>query len=422
MRIQLTPPPAAAPQTAGDLLRGLLGLALGRRYRQRLEQELCEYFGVRHAFLVSSGKAGLALVLSALRRISDRREVVIPAYTCFSVPSAVVKAGLRVRPCDVDPRTGDLDLGELRRTVSDATLCVIPTHLFGIPADVEGVREICRARGVFVVEDAAQAMGVRHRGRLLGTLGDAGLFSLGRGKNITCGSGGIVLSDSPRLGVAFAAEYGRLEDPGVVRSCRNAALVAGMWALSRPLLYWLPAGLPFLGLGRTRFYPDFPLGRLGGFEAGLLRHWRERLEDGNRDRLESARELQRAAGCETGDVPYLRLPLVMPNRVARDALCELSRRRGLGVAMMYPTSIGEIPELRDHIGGRRFEVARMLADRILTMPTHHLVPPAVRRELCDLIRGHRILGALAADSSTGRRPAVAPAREDRTPAAVPRGG
>jgi dTDP-4-amino-4,6-dideoxygalactose transaminase len=422
MRIQLTTPPAAAPLTVTDLLRGLLGLGLGRRYRKQLEQELREYFGVRYVFLVSSGKAGLALVLSALRRISDRREVVIPAYTCFSVPSAVVKAGLRVRPCEVNPKTGDFDLGELPRVVSDATLCVIPTHLFGIAADVESVREICRARGVFVVEDAAQAMGVRHRGQLLGTLGDAGLFSLGRGKNITCGSGGIVLCDSPRLGVALAAEYGRLEDPGLIRSVRNAALVAGMWALGRPFLYWLPAGLPFLGLGRTCFYRDFHLGRLGGFEAGLLGRWRKRLEDGNHGRLESARELQRAAGCETGDVPYLRLPLVMPSRVARDALCELSRRRGLGMAMMYPTSIGEIPELRDHIGGRKFEVARMLADRILTMPTHHLVPPAIKRELSELICGHRILGAPPADWSSGPRPAVAPAPEDRTPVAVPRGG
>ena len=422
MRIQLTTPPAAARITASDLLRGLLGFALGRRYGKRLERELCEYFGVRHAFLVSSGKAGLALILSALKGLSDRREVVIPAYTCFSVPSAVVKAGLRVRLCDVDPQSGDLDLGELRRTVTDATLCVIPTHLFGIPADVEGVRTICRAQDVFVVEDAAQAMGVRHGGRLLGTLGDVGLFSLGRGKNISCGSGGIVVTDSPRLGMALAAEYERLEDPGVVRSSGNAALVACMWALGRPFLYWLPAGLPFLGLGRTRFYRDFPLRRLGGFEAGLLRRWREHLEDGNRDRLESARELQRAAGCETGDVPYLRLPLVMPSRAARDALCELSRRRGLGVAMMYPASIGEIPELRDHVGGRKFEVAQMLADRILTMPTHHLVPPATRRELCNVVRGHRILGVQGADSSRGRRPEVAVAREDLTPAAVPRGG
>src|SRR5262245_10916804 len=420
MRVRPTSPPAVAPLTASDLLRGVLGVGLRRRNRDKLERELREYFGVRHVFLVSSGKAGLALVLSALRQLSDRREVVIPAYTCFSVPSAVVRAGLRVRPCDIDPDSGDFDLDELRRTVTPATLCVIPTHLFGIPADVESVREICHDRDVFVVEDAAQAMGGRHQGRLLGTLGDAGLFSLGRGKNITCGSGGVVVTDSPRLGAALATEYGRLLDPGVVRSLGNAALLTAMWALCHPRLYWLPAGLPFLGLGKTRFYRDFPVGRLGGFEIGVLGRWRERLESGNRLRLESARALQRAASCEASDIPYLRLPLVMPSRAARDALRDLSRRRGLGMEMMYPTGVAEIPELRDHVGDQTFRVARTLADRILTVPTHHLVPPTTKRELYDVVRGHRILGSQPADPAPGRHASVEVAR-DGARATAPRG-
>ena len=71
-----------------------------------------------------------------------------------------------------------------------------PTHLFGIPSDVDRTRRICEEKGIFLVEDAAQAMGVEHGGRKLGTLGDVGFFSLGRGKNISCGSGGIILTSS----------------------------------------------------------------------------------------------------------------------------------------------------------------------------------------------------------------------------------
>jgi dTDP-4-amino-4,6-dideoxygalactose transaminase len=121
---------------------------------------------------------------------------VIPAYTCFSVPAAVLKAGLRPVLCDINPSTFDFDHALLERTLNGNTLCVVAHHLFGIPSNIERVRALSRARGIFVVEDAAQAMGVESHGRSLGTLGDVGLFSLGRGKAITCGSGGIIVTNS----------------------------------------------------------------------------------------------------------------------------------------------------------------------------------------------------------------------------------
>lgn len=121
--------------------------------------------------------------------------MVIPAYTCFSVPSAVVKAGLDVALCDLDASTFDFDYRLLEAAVNEKTLCVIPSHLFGIPSEMDRVNAICREKGVYVVEDAAQAMRGPTKGKL-GTLGDVGFFSLGRGKNITCGSGGIIVTNS----------------------------------------------------------------------------------------------------------------------------------------------------------------------------------------------------------------------------------
>src|SRR5262249_11056928 len=103
MRIRRTLPPAAALLGLGDLLHGLAGAIRSGRPAGRLEGELREHFGVRHVFLVSSGTAALALILTSLKRLSSRREVVLPAYTCFSVPAAVERAGLAIRLVDVDP-------------------------------------------------------------------------------------------------------------------------------------------------------------------------------------------------------------------------------------------------------------------------------------------------------------------------------
>ena len=136
MRIGRTLPPAAAPLSLIDLLHGCAAIARPRRALRWFENDLKEYFNVQHCFLVSSGKAALTLILQSLREMHpDRDEVVIPAFNCFSVPSAVIRAGLKVRLCDVNPSTLDFDDESLKRTLSNKNkiLCVLPTHFSAFP-------------------------------------------------------------------------------------------------------------------------------------------------------------------------------------------------------------------------------------------------------------------------------------------------
>ena len=149
MKIQRTLPPAAAPLKMTDILNGLRGMLKPEQCGQEVKQALKDYFGVKHVFLVSSGKAALTMILLALKALSpERRRVVIPAYTCFSVPSAIVKAGLDVGLCDIDPSLYDYDYHYMRDTVDKETLCVISGNLFGIPSDVSKIVEICKQRGI----------------------------------------------------------------------------------------------------------------------------------------------------------------------------------------------------------------------------------------------------------------------------------
>ena len=210
MKIGRTIPPAANPLGLKDFKGAVSGLFFPKRRLGRFEDGLKRHFGVNYVFPVSSGKAALTLILRALKAISkEKKEVVIPAYTCFSVPSAIVKAGLEPTPCDIDPRTFDFDYGLLKKTVNEKTLCVIPNHIFGIPSDMDAVKKICGNKGVYIVEDAAQAKGGRFKGRKLGTIGDAGFFSFGRGKNITCGSGGVIITNSKAIGAALEEEFSK---------------------------------------------------------------------------------------------------------------------------------------------------------------------------------------------------------------------
>jgi len=176
MKIRRSIPPAAAQLYLHDLLHGLAGIILGKLYLRKLEAQIKKYFSVKHVFFVSSGKASLALILLALQSLSERRRVLIPAYTCFSVPSAIVKTGLDVALCDINSETFDFDFDCLARSLDESILCVLPTHLLGLPSDVRRAKALCKEKGIFVVEDAAQSMGGKSKEKLLGTLGDVAFF------------------------------------------------------------------------------------------------------------------------------------------------------------------------------------------------------------------------------------------------------
>jgi dTDP-4-amino-4,6-dideoxygalactose transaminase len=389
MRIGRTLPPAAASIGWMDLWNGLRGMCGRDRSLHALEQGIRQHFAVNHVFLVSSGTAALTLTLEALKTLSPRREVVIPAYTCFCVPAAVLKAGLQPRLCDVDPSTFDFDDALLGQTLNGNSLCVIAHHLFGVPSAIERIRTACQADGIFVIEDAAQAMGAESNGRPLGTLGDVGIFSLGRGKNITCGSGGIIVTNSRRIAESLDRLYRELDPPARSEQLKDFVRLVLMATFIRPWLYWIPAALPFLELGRTIFPKEIRLSRLSGMKAGVLRNWQSSLVRSNRGRAEAAAHFSRRLslqGAQDPARPYVRLPLVVSTPTERERIYSLSQRRGLGLSTAYPSAVNEIPEIQSSFDGQSFPSARRLSKNLLTLPTHQWLSPKDMRAITELCR------------------------------------
>jgi dTDP-4-amino-4,6-dideoxygalactose transaminase len=391
MRVGRTLPPAAAPLEICDLFHGIAGaLSPARALRER-EQELRGELAVRQVFLVSSGTAALTVALTALKRLSPRTEVVLPAYTCFSVPAAVLKAGLRPVLCDINQSTFDFDRTQLQKVLTPDTLCVVSHHLFGIASDVEQTCAICRDHNIFVIEDAAQAMDVGGSRRAPGTMGDVGIFSFGRGKNITCGSGGIIVTNSDPIAAALEQQYRDLPSPSWWHTVKDVAALVCLVVFIRPWLYWIPAALPFLGLGTTEFPRTISLRRLSGFKAGLLRNWRRHLMRSNQMRSAAASDLHRRMNIGFGDSarPLLRLPILASSAREKQRLHAASTSRGLGISPAYPTSIDEIPEMRAAVHGRTFPCATTVASRLVTLPTHQWLLERDKQALADLWQDSR---------------------------------
>jgi perosamine synthetase len=392
MNISRAIPPAAAPISIREMMHGFLGI-VKKGAEEKLETGLKEYFGAGHVFLLSTGKAALYITLAGLHGLTGRRKVIIPAYTCFSVPSAVRFAGLDLVLCDIVPETLDYDFSCLEKLICDDTLCVVSTHLFGIPADTSKVRWLCKAKGAFVVEDAAQAMGAVHDGKKLGTSGDVGFFSLGRGKNITCGSGGIIVTSSDEIADAIRKRYNEVEKVPTAGYLKNVFETVFMMIFLRPTLFWLPKRLPFLKLGETRYFPSYPVRRFTGFQAGLLFDWSSKLERMNRTRAMHGDRYMKRLGLSGGRMPiytrgysYNRFPVFSKDKRTKDVLCMAGDT--LGITPMYPSAVHRIPELRGCFDKQEFGGADRVSDTLVSLPTHILLDDSESEMICEQVARH----------------------------------
>ncbi len=380
MKIQRTLPPAGAPLYLKDLFFGIAGMLRPSKALRKFEEELRAYFGMKHVFLVSSGKAALTLILQTLNELTGKEEVVIPSYTCFSVPSAVVKAGLKPVICEIKENDFNYDERRLAELVNQNTLCVIATHLFGIPCEMEPILSAAQSAGCRVVEDAAQAMGAELEGKKAGALGDVGFFSLGRGKCLSTVSGGIITTDDDRLADSLSRRVQSLKGPSLIDQLTTLGVAVFLYIFSRPSLYWFPAGLPFLKLGQTIYSTRFPIKKLGGLNAGLAVNWRKKLEAFNHARRENANAYGSALE-ESGlllireparsSATWLRFPVVANTPEQCDDLLARLTAAGLGASPNYPTGIAEIPELAASKATQaRCRNGDSLAKRMLTLPSH----------------------------------------------------
>ena len=395
-------PPAAAPIGAREFICGIRGILDGQRELDRFRSELKEYFGVKHCFLVSSGKAAFALILLALKELfPDRDEVLIPAFTCYSVPASIARAGLRIRLCDLHSESLDFDFVQLSALLSEKSpprhedahsvaegardsknriLAVVPTHLFGIPADVPRLRELVQDPGIVVVEDAAQGMGESFEGRKLGTRGDVSFFSLGRGKALSAVEGGVIITDRDDIAEALDRYIRSLPQYNLWLLAGLVLKAAGLMLLTHPLLFWLPQSLPFLKLGQTLFEPGFEMLRMSSFQAGLTVNWNERLQETHNSRRKNVSRwiavLQAHGNRGPGlrifpSMGLLRFPITVHDGKKRQSLLKQSARNGLGITAAYPDSINCLPGLS--IPGKTFPVAESLARQLVTLPTHNYV-------------------------------------------------
>lgn len=378
-------PPAGAPVKGGEILRALRGtFAAGAP--QEFVAELAARLGIRHVWGVSSGRAALCVILRSLRRLRPERTVVaLPAYTCFSVAAAIVRAGLKLYPLEMDPETLDFDRPQLENLPGKDLLCILTSNLCGFVVDPGPVRRAAKDRGVFVVDNAAQAMGAYRDGWPAGTSGDVGIFSLGRGKALSAGEGGLIATDNDQIAQVVEKEVQHLHRPPPTHAAYLVLQLAGYSMFLRPSLYWIPDALPFLKLGTTEFNPQFPVRAMHPLSRELLLASLHRLNAMNETRRLNARlvidaigasPLMRVPQTSPGTRPTMvRLPVIARDASTRSLAITRLRQAGIGASAFYPSAICDIPGIEHHMGSANYhrKQAEHLSQTLFTLPVHPLV-------------------------------------------------
>lgn len=212
----------------------------------------------RASFAVSfdSGRSALAAVLSSCGfRNGDR--VVLQAFTCAVVPNAIIAAGLTPVYVDIDD-TYNIDVKKLRNIIetTPTVRAVIVQHTFGQPADIEEIVSLCHASGIRVIEDCAHALGARVGKRLVGTFGDAAMFSFGRDKVISTVSGGVAITNDEIIGNALRASYSTLPFP-TRRWILQRLFHPLLFVVAKRVYYFFNCGKVIIAIARRlRLFPE----------------------------------------------------------------------------------------------------------------------------------------------------------------------
>ena len=327
-----------------DLVEALLRVVsnssfVGGKEVQHFEAGLAAYVGTDHAVGVGSGTAALQLALQAAG-IGRGAEVIVPANTFFATVEAVVAAGAEPVLVDAVESTALMNMDAFRAAITPRTEAVIPVHLYGQPVNMDEITVLARQHGLFVLEDAAQAIGARWSGRAAGTWGDAAAFSFYPAKNLgALGDAGAVTTDDGDLAARISALRSHGEhQKGVHDRIGTTARIDGLQAA-------------FLAIKLDR-----------------MSEWQEKRDRVVRRYMPGLRSIEGVALFDTDERARHVYHLLVVQVENRDAVIEGLREAGVMVGIHYPRPVHLQPAWTRSRPIEHHPVAERLSLRILSLP------------------------------------------------------
>lgn len=322
---------------------------------KKFEENFARYIGVKECVTVSNGTVALDLALKVLG-IGKGDEVLVPDFSFISTANCVLFQNAKPIFVDINEKTFNIDVEDLKEKITPKTKAIIGVHLFGHPFDVREIKEICKDKKLFLIEDCAQAHGAEYKNRKVGSFGDLSCFSFYATKNMTTGEGGAITTNNKKL-----AKKLRL----------------------------------LINHGQTKKYQHSILGynyRMTNIQAAIGLCQLKKLDKFNEKRIKNAHYLNKNIKINGLTKPYIKpyvkhvfhqyvVKLEENFGLGREEFCQYLRKKGIDCAIHYPLPIHKQP-LYKKLGYSdkkvKCHVATEIARKVLSLPVH---PGLKKKEL-----------------------------------------
>jgi dTDP-4-amino-4,6-dideoxygalactose transaminase len=377
-------PSVIVPVTSKEILNALNFLTNKDKIPE-FERKFSEYIGCEHAIAAYSGTAALYILLKAYS-LEKGDEVIVPAYTCESVPRLIIDMGYTLKFVDVGKETYNISIKDLQSKISRNTKAILAIHMFGSPCEMRDIMDIANDYNAVVIEDAAQSIGAEYDGKKIGTIGDAGFFSLGEGKPLTTINGGFIVTNDEGIATESRKIMENFNGLGNRKKFAVITKLLAYYLLKNPhsydLIYTLIQSRRLerrdklkatTGLNHFKFgYTDMQAW------VGIVQL--SNLESFNEARIRNAafliKHLKEIEGIHVPKIAkhsrpiFLRLPVWFENitEKQRASLIEKLRKSGIDAPVAYPNSL---PKFFLNLDG--FPNTEELVKKTITLPTHPFV-------------------------------------------------
>jgi perosamine synthetase len=326
----------------------------GGKFVREFEDLFSKYVGVKHAIAVNSGTSALLAVVLALK-LGKRDITLTSGFTFASTATTSLFVGAKVKFADIQLKTYCISVDDIRKKISQKTKILIPVHLYGHPAQMDEINEIAEESGSCVVEDAAQSLGSQYKGRMTGSIGTIGIFSLYATKIVTCGEGGVVATNDDSI-----AE--------TIRMIRSHGQVKGYDS-------------EILGLNL----------RLPQIEAAIGTEQLKKLDRFILSRKENAKffneEFSKIDGIRTPvEEKYAKTNWSVYTvfvKKKRDDIMSYLRKNGVGATIYYPIPMNKLPVFHDI--SRLFNCEEA-AEHVLSLPVHPSLTQEEKNSVVDIFK------------------------------------
>ncbi len=331
----------------------------------KLEKEIANLCGVDYAIGVGNGSDALFLALLACG-VGPGDEVITTPFTFFATAGSIAHTGAKPVFCDIDPGTFNIDPSKIEDVITERTKAILPVHLYGQAADMDPINSIAKKLNLYVIEDAAQAIGARYKGKPVGSLGDVACFSFFPTKNLGAfGDGGMLTTNDPEL----EARIRILRVHGAKKKYHHEILGCNsrLDALQAAIL---------------------------SVKVKYLKDWteaRRSLAEGYRGKLRAAGDaIVQPAVMDGAYHVYHQYTIRVPHR---DAVQEELRSRGIASTVYYPLPL-HLQPVFNNLGYKPgdFPESEKAAEEALSLPMFPELKPSeqdrVVEELCDVLRSY----------------------------------